>query len=242
MSYNERERVKESSLFASDRAERLKRIVAEDKIISDRAYNLIMGIVVLYGLVANAILCSFGDDIALIIAENTTYMWVILIGYIVLSIVGMTISRKSDNAVISFLGYNLICVPLGLVVSIAVESYGGISSRPVQMAFIYTLAITLIMTLAAVAFPKFFAKIGRMLFVALIAIMIVGIISIFVAGLGYVYSLLVAVLFSFYIGYDFYRSQQFPKSADNAVDSAIDIYLDIINLFLALLRIFGKKD
>lgn len=223
-------------ILGSARAERLKKVVSEDKIVSTRTYNLVMGGVVLYGLIANAILCNFSDDI---VAMRLNPI-VILIGYIVLSIAGIAISRKSNNAFVSFLGYNLVCLPLGLVISICVEAYGGINSRPVQMAFIYTVAITLIMTLAAIAFPKFFEKIGKVLFISLIAVAIVGIVSIFVAGLGYIYSLLVAVLFSFYIGYDFYRSQQFAKSIDNAVDCALDIYLDIANLFLALLRIFGR--
>nr|MCR5618576.1 Bax inhibitor-1 family protein [Lachnospiraceae bacterium] len=48
-----------------------------------------------------------------------------------------------------------------------------------------------------------------------------------------------AALFSGYIGYDFWRAQQFPKTLDNAVDCAVDIYLDIINLFLRILRILA---
>jgi len=51
-----------------------------------------------------------------------------------------------------------------------------------------------------------------------------------------------AIIFSLYIAYDVYRSQQFPPTIDNAIDSAIDIYLDIINLFLDILEIIGKKD
>lgn len=219
------------------RAERLKKMVSEDQIVSTRVYNLVMGAVVLYGLVANAIICTFSDRIVL-----TLNPLIIIVGYFVLSIVGLLISRKSNNAFVSFLGYNLVCLPLGLVVSLSINYYGGIDSRPVQMAFIYTIAITVIMVLAAIAFPKFFEKIGKALFIGLIAIMIVGIITFFVQGLGYIYSIGVAALFSLYIGYDFYRSQQFAKTVDNAVDCALDIYLDIVNLFLALLRIFGNRN
>ena len=121
----------------SVREERLKQVVSEDQIISTRAYNLIMGGVVLYGLVVNAILCAFSSQIA----ANINPL-VLLIGYIVLVIVGMVITRKSKNAIISFLGYNLICVPLGLVISVMVEAYGGIDARPVQLAFIFTVGIT----------------------------------------------------------------------------------------------------
>ena len=51
-----------------------------------------------------------------------------------------------------------------------------------------------------------------------------------------------AGLFSLYIGYDVWRSQQFPKTVDNAVDSALDIYLDIANLFIRILSIMGRRN
>jgi FtsH-binding integral membrane protein len=44
------------------------------------------------------------------------------------------------------------------------------------------------------------------------------------------------------MGFDWYRAQAYPKTVDNAIDSAVDLYLDIINLFIRLLEIFGKKD
>ncbi|KGK42996.1 hypothetical protein LH51_02440, partial [Nitrincola sp. A-D6] len=34
---------------------------------------------------------------------------------------------------------------------------------------------------------------------------------------------------------------QIPKTLDNAVDSAAALYMDIINLFLRILRILGRK-
>ncbi|MCR5192464.1 MAG: Bax inhibitor-1 family protein, partial [Bacteroidales bacterium] len=49
-------------------------------------------------------------------------------------------------------------------------------------------------------------------------------------------------LFSGYIGYDVAKSQAYPKTLDNAVDSALDIYLDIINLFIRLLSILGRRE
>ena len=50
-----------------------------------------------------------------------------------------------------------------------------------------------------------------------------------------------AGLFSLYIGYDIYRSQNYPKTLDNAVDSALDIYMDIANLFVRVLQILGNS-
>ena len=53
---------------------------------------------------------------------------------------------------------------------------------------------------------------------------------------------IVAAIFTLYIGYDIHRSQQYPKTLDNAVDSALDIYMDIANLFIRILSIMGKRN
>ena len=50
-----------------------------------------------------------------------------------------------------------------------------------------------------------------------------------------------AGIFSLYIGYDYQRAQFYPPTVDNAVDCALDIYLDIINLFLDILRILARS-
>jgi FtsH-binding integral membrane protein len=50
-----------------------------------------------------------------------------------------------------------------------------------------------------------------------------------------------AAIFALYIGYDYWRAQQFPKTLDNAIDCSLDIYLDIINLFIRILRILGSR-
>ncbi len=224
------------SISREARMERFNKEYSQDKVLSVRTYNLILGGVVLYGLVVNYILCAFAGEFA----QNINPI-ILYIGYFVLGMLGIFIANKSNSAIISFVGYNMLCVPLGLIVAVSVQFYGGIDSRVVRMVFFYTIIITAIMVLSAIAFPQLFEKIGKALFIALIGIAICGIFVIFFQGLHYVYSLFAAVLFSLYIGFDFYRSQKFVKTADNAVDCALDIYLDIVNLFLTLLSIFGKS-
>jgi FtsH-binding integral membrane protein len=50
-----------------------------------------------------------------------------------------------------------------------------------------------------------------------------------------------AGIFSLYIGYDMYRASVIERNIDNAVDVALSLYLDIINLFLEILKILGKN-
>lgn len=52
---------------------------------------------------------------------------------------------------------------------------------------------------------------------------------------------IVAVIFCGYIGYDWEKANRMPKPVDNAVDGAAAIYMDIINLFMRILRIFGRS-
>ena len=75
----------------------------------------------------------------------------------------------------------------------------------------------------------------------LFAIIIGSALCMFLGWSTYYLSSFAAAIFSLYIGYDMYRAQRYPKTADNAVDCAVDIYLDIINLFLRLLRILGRR-
>ena len=53
---------------------------------------------------------------------------------------------------------------------------------------------------------------------------------------------LVVLIFCCYIGFDISLAKSRPKTLDNAVDSACGLYLDIINLFIRLLAIFGRND
>lgn len=50
----------------------------------------------------------------------------------------------------------------------------------------------------------------------------------------------VVLVFSGYIGYDWSKAQQFPRNLDNAIDSAADIYVDIVNIFMRILSILSR--
>ena len=58
---------------------------------------------------------------------------------------------------------------------------------------------------------------------------------------GLMYSVLGAIVFSLYILYD--TSQiLYRHSVDDYVVASIDLYLDIVNLFLFLLRLLSQRD
>lgn len=208
-----------------------------DKILNQRLYNALFGIVVLYGLILNYLLCAYGLDFAMSIKPA-----ILIISYFSLGVIGVILSSVSKNSIVSFLGYNLLVVPNGLVLSIVLQEYGGIDSIIVKQAFLYTAIITGVMITLGVLYPKFFEKIGRILFVALLGLVITRIIMFIFNIDNVIISWISAIIYSLYIGYDIYISQKFEKTADNAVDCAIDIYLDIIGLFINILEILEEAD
>ena len=154
---------------------------------------------------------------------------------------GIRIASRSRNPVVSFLGYNLLVVPFGLMISTLVQAYGGLDAQVVRDAFVYTLLITLGMMATVMIAPNLYQKLGGVLLGCLVGLLLAEIVLLLFRVDQVVTDWIAAGLFSLYIGYDIYRSQQFPKTVDNAVDSALDIYLDIANLFIRLLSILGRR-
>ena len=218
------------------RRARLEAVYSEDEIVADRIYNGILLGVLLWGLLINVLLCTFLGDRMLYV--NPT---VLIILYFICAFAGTLIAGKSRKPLISFLGYNLVVIPFGLVLSAIVAGYGGADSRLVTDAFLYTVFITVGMTGAALAFPNLFAKLGGALLGTLGGLLICEILLLIFRVNQNVTDWIAAGLFSLYIGYDVYRSQQFAKTVDNAVDCALDIYLDIANLFIRLLRLLARR-
>ena len=219
---------------------RMNAKVDSSAILSERTYNIALGAVVLYGIIMNILIVAFGTEYAARLVSTVNPILLIVL-YLGLVLAGSFISVKSHNPAISFLGYNMIVLPLGLLVALAVQGYGGIGSEVVVDAFMYTLGITLVIVGMSCLLPKLFLRMGGFLFAALLGMIVVEIIAVLFFGGTNWSAYVFAGIFSLYIGYDVQKAQLYPRTLDNAVDCAIDIYLDITNLFLRILSILGNS-
>ena len=227
--------------YAERKEARMNEKVDASAIMSVRAYNAAIGVVVLYGILVNILICAYGSDYAMRLLGSVNPI-ILLIVYLALVFGGSFMALKSHNPLISFLGYNMIVLPLGLVLSITVSGYGGIGNEVVIDAFMYTLGITLVIIGTSCIVPQLFLRMGGFLFAGLLGMLIVELVAhLFFGGTNWT-SYAFAAIFSLYIGYDVQRAQLYPRTLDNAIDSAIDIYLDITNLFIRILSIIGNKD
>ncbi len=236
---NEKTAAAAGAVFAMGQAGREARMSAyydPDAVISDRSYNLILIGTLVWGLLVNVVICSHVGDVTRYISPIA-----FIVLYFISATAGIMISRKSNNAAVSFVGYNLVVIPLGLTISMLVAEYGGIDAAVVKNAFLYTMLVTMGMLGLVLIFPAFFSKIGNALLGLLIGLILGEVVLMFMGVRQTVTDWIAAGIFSLYIAYDIFRSQQFPKTVDNAVDCALDIYLDIANLFIRILQISGKK-
>ena len=204
------------------------------QLLQRSVYNAIIGGVVLWGVAIDVLMASYLKSAVL-----TLPYWAILVAYLVGSLGGRFIVYRSRRPVVSFLGFTLLSAAMGLVVTFFVSMYnvGTVSS-----AFLITGLVTVLMIVLSTAFPRFFLGIGRILAIALIATLVIDLVAMFLFRVNMTWvDAVIALIFAGYLGYDWARAQAFPATVDNAVDSAADIYIDIINLFIRLLNILGHS-
>ena len=111
------------------------------------------------------------------------------------------------------------------------------------LAFALTLIIFLVLTLFTMQSKIDFSVMGPALFVSLLALIVWGLFArFFFASVvaSQVYALCGVVLFSLFIVYDTHMVLK-QYSYDEYIMGAIQLYLDIINLFLFILELLGIK-
>lgn len=204
------------------------------KTLSPSMYNLILGGVLLWGIVVNIFMATFLEEP--ILAMN---YWAVIIIYFVVSLLSMLVIYKSDNPVVSFLGFTILSIAMGLLLTYYV-SYFDVGT--IRTAFVVTAIVTAAMILLSTIFPSFFRGLGRVLFITLIITIIAEIVISLVMGIDTsIFDYIVVVIFCGYIGYDWTKAQEYSMTVDHAIDSAADIYVDIINLFVRILSILGRR-
>ncbi|QDZ89122.1 Bax inhibitor-1 family protein [Shewanella decolorationis] len=211
------------------------RRTTNDTLIGAGLYNLVIGLTLLWGFAVNYIMVSHIDPEAI----ASVNPWIFFIGYFASCFFGIYLFQTSSNPLVSFIGYNFVVVPFGLIINMVVSQY---DPELVTEAIRITGLVTIAMMCLGTMFPAFFQKIAGVLTIALLLVIVVELIEIFIFKTHHgILDWIVVLIFCGYIGYDWGRANQIPKTVDNAVDSAAALYMDIINLFLRILRILGRK-
>lgn len=216
----------------NDTAKKLKLGRTVGKEITERKYYNLIGLNLAYGLIANMLLVAMFGDVA-----RHMNMLVFILIYFLSCFGGTMLMAGSNNTVTSFIGYNMIVIPVGLLLAVALPSY---NLNDIAFAFGEALAVTTIMIIISNTKPNVFRKMGSALVTALLAFIVVECILL-LFGFDFILMDFIAVgIFTLLVGYDWAMAQEYYKSSVTAILVASSLYLDIVNLFLRLLNIKSK--
>ena len=176
-------------------------------------------------------------------------MWLLIIAELVLVFVlSARINKMSvTTATIMLIAYSALN---GATLSFIFLAY---SLGSIAKTFFITTGMFGVMALVGATTKRDLSKMGSILFMALIGLIIASLVNIFLhsSGLDWIISLIGVVLFTALTAYDVQRVKRLATESDLyddtqvgrlAIISALSLYLDFINLFLYLLRFFGRND
>lgn len=125
------------------------------------------------------------------------------------------------------------------------------AAESITMAFVSAAVVFVVLSIFGLNTKKDLSRIGRQAFAALIALLIVSIINLFLQSpaIQYVFSYIGVIIFTILTAYDTQQMKTiYVKYGDQvnttnlAVNGALQLYLDFINMFIYLLQIFGHND
>ncbi len=121
----------------------------------------------------------------------------------------------------------------------------------IGVVFASTCALFGVMAIAGYTTKTDLTKMGSLLMIGLIGIIIASLINMFMKSdsMGYIISIISVIIFTGLTAYDVQKIKELAQVNDGSSDfkklgvmGALTLYLDFINLFLSLLRLFGKRD
>jgi FtsH-binding integral membrane protein len=200
---------------------------------------VVTGFVALYTASSQAL-------VEMIFGNRLTFYALIILEIVVVGALAGWISRMSAQlAIIIFLGYSALN-GLTLAVIFLVYTTGSIAST-----FFVTAGTFGVMSIYGYTTKSDLSKWGNLLFMGLIGLIIASIVNLFMKS-TMLYWITTYVGVVIFVGLTAYDTQKIKNSniignegteedSKEAIMGALTLYLDFINLFLYLLRIFGRK-
>ena len=209
------------------------------KEMSPRAYNLVMSVLIFLGFCAMGAGAYFTSTMSFARMMMSGAALPLVFGSFILTIVVMSAAASKQSVGLSLVGYVVFASTFGLTASFGLANY---DLPTINTAFIATAAITFVFGALGVTFPKFFQRVYGIGFGILLATILVEIVLMFMGVSQSITDLIVIVVFAGFIGYDTYVATTVPPTLPNAVLMASNLFVDIINVFLRILNILGRRD
>ena len=184
--------------------------------------------------------------LSLIFSSKVTFFGLIIAEFALVFAISGAINRLSlSTATMLFILYSVIN---GATLS---SIFFAFSVATISKVFFITAGTFGAMALVGYTTKTDLTSMGKLMFMALLGIIIASVVNMFVAssGLDLILSYVGVLVFVGLTAYDTQKIKQMCQAAPDASEStqklaligALSLYLDFINLFLYLLRIFGNN-
>lgn len=195
-------------------------------------YNLLISGTVAWGFVVNLLICMLCGDslhsVGLLIPGGL---------YVAVNIITIIVIAATENAAVGFGCFTVLAASMGFLLSSVVAEFSGTS---IVWAMIQTGAVCAGIGLLSTIFPNYFLSLGRGLFATLLIVVAAEVVVVLVTGtIPGIATIALTLTYAGYLGYDLVKAQILEPTIGNAIFCAVDIYLDIFNIFLNLL-LHGK--
>lgn len=172
---------------------------------------------------------------------NVFLMWGVQIALVVY--LGKNAFSNSGKSIIGYLAYTILT---GITITATISMYDGAS---VTLAFVTAAGMFIGMSAVGIFIKKDLSAMGHALYSLLIGGIIAIFLNVFLLKSGPVdtfISFAMVIIFAGLTAYDnqkikvLYQQKGDVNASNLAIYCAMTLYLDLVNLFLYLLRIFGK--
>ena len=199
----------------------------------------------LSALVSALMLTVFQAQLTYFLMQGRLWLMVATFAELALVFVASSMAAKNSPAALPvFLVYSLLN---GFTLSFVVAFY---TPGTVLSAFVSSALLFFVMAAIGIFTKKDLSGIGRAMMAALIGLLIAMVVNIVLASgfFDYMISVAMVLVFSGLIAWDnqkiryVYEQSRGQVATGWIISMALSIYLDFINLFLSILRIFGRND
>ncbi|XP_060064655.1 protein lifeguard 4-like [Ylistrum balloti] len=168
-----------------------------------------------------------------------TNQWMLLVAFIGTIGVLMALMVKRQETPTNYILLGIFTLFEAYTVGVVVTFY---QVHSVIEAFVLTLAVTTALTAYTFQSKRDFSSWGAGLFAALWILILAGLLQILFPTVMMDKAIAVggALVFSLFIIFDTHMMMH-KLSAEEYIVAAVNLYLDILNLFLYLLRLFGER-
>lgn len=210
-----------------------------NRVLSKTFLWMFLGLLVTF---ATGFYVSTQENIVYNIFSNNLYFWLILIELGLVIFLSARLHKMSSmTAKIIFLLYSFVT---GLTFSSIFISF-----QLESIMFIFLITAVLFAIFAAIGyFTKIdLTKIGTFLFMGLLGIILCTVVNMLLGNSTFdlIISCLSLLVFIGFVAYDIQKIKRLENSYPEdhlAIIGALELYLDFINIFLDLLRIFGRSN